>query len=434
MAQPCFERGGMKPSEYNVFHKEDNTLFVYNTLSGAAIALSSEYAKLFETPGLWSDDKVFLENMAKGGFLISDDIDEKEFIRKSSAACRFDETGLAYTIAPTLACNFRCPYCYEVEKVYSTMTAECIDKTICYISGKLEETNAKHLQIAWYGGEPLLHMKAIEHITKAVRRKDVKYVASIVTNGYFLSGGVAKMLSDLGVEHAQVTVDGPPDIHNVRRCLPSGQDTFFRILNNIKDASNYLKITIRVNVDRANAQRLDEIVHHFDQFDLKGKVRLYLAPVNDINGSCTNGSCLAMKEFSDYEVAFLRKHIDSGYTYAYLPAFNPSICGAVRKDAEIIDPLGDLYKCWNEVGMKQWSYGSIYEDCRNSNLDKWSDYDYESYEECGKCVFLPTCMGGCPHENLIEKRRACDSIKENYTEMIGLVRDYKKTRENRIEK
>ena len=118
------------------------------------------------------------------------------------------------------------------------MTQDVINKTIEYINDKTEK--AKSIYISWYGGEPLLRPDIIGNITKGINREGKQYQAAIVTNGYFLDKEMAIFLKEHNVTHAQVTVDGPPDIHNRRRCLPDGSDTFFKILKNVLEASGYL--------------------------------------------------------------------------------------------------------------------------------------------------------------------------------------------------
>ncbi len=56
---------------------------------------------------------------------------------------------LRLTLATTLACNFRCSYCYEKENYKDViMTEETADKVIEYILNSKKESVA----ISWYGG------------------------------------------------------------------------------------------------------------------------------------------------------------------------------------------------------------------------------------------------------------------------------------------
>ena len=90
--------------------------------------------------------------------------------------------------------------------------------------------------MVWYGGEPLLAFDIIKDLMEEVYRNfDKEYVSSgIVSNGYLLSERTVLEMKDYNINNIQITIDGPPEIHNKRRKLPTGEDTFFVILNNLK--------------------------------------------------------------------------------------------------------------------------------------------------------------------------------------------------------
>ena len=105
------------------------------------------------------------------------------------------------------------------------MSRNTIENVISYIKSLKKQST--YLGIAWYGGEPLLALEIIEEITKiAILEFGDDFSASMVTNGYLLSEDVAKRLETLKIESIQVTIDGPPEMHNRMRKLPNGDDTF----------------------------------------------------------------------------------------------------------------------------------------------------------------------------------------------------------------
>lgn len=104
------------------------------------------------------------------------------------------------------------------------------------------------------------------------------------------------------------------------------------------------------------------------------------------------------------------------------------LCGAVTKTMCIIDPIGDLYKCWNEIGMHTRSYGSIFGGNNRSNIDQWNNYQVASYEECRECAFLPVCMGGCPYRSISGGSKQCISVKYNYERLIRILAERVKKR------
>ncbi|KTD85433.1 hypothetical protein [Paenibacillus etheri] len=113
------------------------------------------------------------------------------------------------------------------------------------------------------------------------------------------------------ITFCQITLDGPPDIHDNRRFLidRSGKKagpTFHKILENIKDIHEDIHVNIRVNVDKTNINRVDEILDLLEQHGLKNKVGFYLAPVDDSASSCVNLDCFSSYEFSGEELQVYR--------------------------------------------------------------------------------------------------------------------------------
>lgn len=196
----------------------------------------------------------------------------------------------------------------------------------------------------------------------------------------------------------------------------------------MKEVCEILPITIRVNVDKNNINSVSDILKYIDEFGLKDKVGFYLAPVDDINGTCNSSTCFNGVEFSKEQMKFYQKNHKEGYMLANLPRYNPGICGAVSKNYIIIDPLGHIYKCWNEIG----DTGAIVGDIRgevslNSNYTKWINYEFLTNAECSECRVLPVCLGGCPHKYLKSGKRECHPMKFNAKEMIELIYAAKKS-------
>lgn len=69
------------------------------------------------------------------------------------------------------------------------------------------------------------------------------------------SRGVAEDLKLLDIKSVQITIDGPPEIHNKRRKVINGEDSFDVILRNIRNIYDLLDITIRINVDSSKYKK-----------------------------------------------------------------------------------------------------------------------------------------------------------------------------------
>lgn len=420
----------MKISEYNLEEQIEGKTVIYNTLSGGILVLNADYSEMYNNlirnNNFDELSKELRENLEKGMMIIPEDIDEIEMIKAHNTIERYSNKGLCLTIAPTLECNFRCPYCYERGRNYNTMSEKTIDSTIKYINDNSKKK--EHLSIAWYGGEPLLAVNIIEKITRNIEnKKDLGYQAVLITNGYLLTKDIALKLKQLNVNNVQITIDGPPEIHNKRRKLPNGGDTFSVIFDNIKQVCDILAIRIRVNVDKRNINTVDEILQYIKEFDLLNKVGLYLAPVDNINGTCNSSTCFNSFEFSEEEISFYQRSLKKGIMLANIPRYSPGICCAVSKDNVIIDPLGDIYKCWNEIGDINAKIGDINSGVSfKINYTKWLNYNFGG-NECSKCKILPVCLGGCPFRYINNGERMCHPLKFKFAELVNLIYQYKQT-------
>src|SRR5699024_5938565 len=122
--------------------------------------------------------------------------------------------------APTLSCNFGCPYCYEEPK--SGFMSEEVQKSILDMITEAAKRR-KDISVTWYGGEPLIAKDIIfnmsEKIINICEENDCDYSSYIVTNGYLVTDEIIENFKKYKITGAQITIDGPPEIHNSRRFL-----------------------------------------------------------------------------------------------------------------------------------------------------------------------------------------------------------------------
>ncbi|WP_101773314.1 radical SAM/SPASM domain-containing protein [Peptostreptococcus faecalis] len=409
----------MKLSRFNIEYKVDEGLIIYNSLSSGILLLEEkdilEYNKLKENKCY---SKELKKELLKGNMLVDNDINEHEYIKFISTSNRYNDRGLGLTIAPTLACNFVCHYCYEKGVEFKTMNKDTIESLVDFIDRKL--VKGEYLSITWYGGEPLLAIDAIEDISSKIfenKKVDLDmYSADMVTNGYLLTEEVARKLKSLKIISLQITLDGPRKIHDSRRKLSSGAGSYDVILKNIKKCCEFLNITIRVNIDKTNQFGIEELVEDLKKEGIYDKVSVYVAKVDDFENP-DNINLLNQREFSNKYNEFVEKNI----LHNNLEKFNPNICGAVTANAYIVDPSGDLYKCWDEIGRNEGKIGNLKEDLNfNKCFSYYNNYDPLSSKKCLECEILPICMGGCPFQKRIMGDSVCKSNKYSILKNIEI--------------
>ena len=401
----------MKTSRYNHFIRHNQGVLAFNAVSCGFAEIDQD---LYEAlTGLAAGSPTELQSqiiqrhssdLKRGHFVVEDNCDEVRSFRVVHNLWKYDTTTLALTIAPTLACNFGCTYCFEGNLPRIKMTPE-----ICQAIVDFVEHRAAHLaelSIAWYGGEPLLASDVIidlsDRLIATTQKHGCRYSASIVTNGWFLTREVAEQLRDRKVSLVQITLDGPEAIHDQRRPLKGGGSTYQRILTNLKAIKGVFdQVALRINVDEANIDEVGSLYTDLKKNDLLDSITPYLGKVTPLTEACADIEpvCFDTASFARAESQLLddlrAKGIPAPTPY---PRFCGTHCGVVRLNAYVIDPFGRMYKCWNVIGREEESVGNIQENAAHGPVnDWWLSFEPMDIAECRECNILPICAGGCPY-------------------------------------
>lgn len=428
----------MKQSKYNYLLKlENGTTLFFNFYTLKLLALNPVDTKkatnFLHKPENIADSSI-KELLLENGFLIKTEINELELLKRDYFLARVSTKNLQLTIAPTLNCNFACPYCYQ-GTAQNSMDDNTVQSVFNFVEKRLPDKGALH--ITWFGGEPLIQWKQIKNLSTQIQKicsgKNADYSASIISNGFLLESEIVDDFEKHKIIDIQITLDGPPEIHNSRRILKNGSATFNRIIENIKMAANSVHINVRMNIDNTNATGISEVLHILKKENLYNKVGFYLGHVLPYTDVCSNisDSCLSNKQYAALGVETLLKMAKLGFTssFTYPKAFS-NFCMADRVNAFVISPNGDVTKCWNCIGNINEQIGNINNPEQKSRY-KWivqNPFD----EECKDCKVLPICMGGCPYLKNRTGKRDCSNWKY-YTDEYLLYYYYLKNRETETE-
>ncbi|MEO3947847.1 radical SAM/SPASM domain Clo7bot peptide maturase [Gorillibacterium sp. CAU 1737] len=432
----------MKVSRYNMFWTlEDGTKLAFNSMTCALAEVNEDFLSMLDRApeldyeGLAGEEKDLVDQMLLGNYILKDSFDELKVIKYRHFAGKFNSDSLGLTIAPTLSCNFGCPYCYENPK-NGMMSREVQDALVELVSDAAKQR--KEISITWYGGEPLLAKGIIadmsERMIRVCEENGASYGAFIVTNGYLLDDETIAQFKELRINGAQITLDGPARIHNTRRMLKtSDKGTFDAILANTRKLkeNGIQNISIRINVDKTNVDYIEELLDILIDNDLKD-VGIGLGHVNAYTDACTSvaDACMNTEEYArknvKYQDILHRKGFSAG-GYPYYPGIKANYCCADSTSSFVVDPEGFMYKCWNDVGSVEKAVGQVLrrneapdEDMYMRNVDYifWSPFDYA---ECVECSLLPVCMGGCPYNGARNgSKPECEKWKYNLEDVLKL--------------
>lgn len=405
-----------KKSIYNfVYDRNDEEIVIYNTFSKALVVLDKQEYELYENDKIV--DGELLDTLVENGIFVKNKDDEKAFLKYFHFKTKFSNDTFFLTIAPTLDCNFACPYCYENRR-HGSMSKEVQSAIIKYLEDQILN-GVRCVDISWYGGEPLLYPDIVKFLSKEIASitEENKCILKMhmVTNGYLLNEEIVEMLDDVGISRVQITIDGNEEHHNARRPLTGGQGTYQRIVNNLKLFSEYpTEVLVRMNVDNENCK---------DYADLKALIReignpnieLYASPVEDINKDTVNevSDFMTTEEFNHFIMDICDGNGSSNEDFAIMDD-RYCFCTAETENCYVVDDKGDFYKCWDEVGREEYKCFNILnsEEVNYELIARYVADDPFSDEKCKDCIFLPLCYGGCKFQKAHLNKSVCGFTDE----------------------
>ncbi len=301
-------------------------------------------------------------------------------------------------------CNFSCPYCFERHlsgsgKGWSrkVMTRAQVDTAYAAMSAIRPSRSMHDNQITLIGGEPLLpgNLDIVSYIVE--KGVTAGYVFGAVTNGYSLDD-YAHILRPGMIQFLQVTFEGPREAHDRLRRHKFAGDTFNRILGNIDLAlSHNVTVCVRINFAESGQVGLRALEREFFArgWTETGRFRWYLAT-------------FARSEHRDGvgEIDFdLRRRIRASMRGSAVTPLRSDFCGATN-GMVIFDSYGDMYGCFETVGMPAYRIGTY---AWSFAIDSGRSWDWWksnlTYRRCFECKYLLFCGGGCPVGSIFDGAR-----------------------------
>jgi uncharacterized protein len=404
---------------------------VLNTFTGALVVIAGKTWQKYLAAGFRispvPESGAFLQAQ---GFLVPQDINELDLVRVHYLSKQFGDSKLGVTIVPTLACNLSCSYCFEgtaqTAKPVHAWTVERENQVVQHIAATA--SGKKAIDICWFGGEPLLALKAITRISAlliaACKQAEMAYSATLVSNGTLLTREAVRELQKCTLSYMQVTVDVP----STEKLDRHGQGTVDTVLDNLAFAAKRIPTFLRVNMVRDEPAEFDRLYEglvrrKLDQRLAKIHFAYVFAPEAGPRGCRFAG--MPYPVFTEVTARERRRA-----RLARLPIDDacqpePIGCSATRRHHMVIGPDGLLYKCPEDVGLVERSYGSIESAAPTNlvNLVPWLTYDWLQYKHCADCPALPGCGRGCPHiqrfqPELFNGMQYCESFLQQLRDRI----------------
>jgi len=304
----------------------------------------------------------------------------------------------------TERCNLRCRHCYQQRRKAREMS---VDELKQHIDGATEMLEAWEKEydislspsINFTGGEPFLYRGLWDAIMHA---RQSGYKIAILTNGCLITEEDSRKASSLGIEDIQVSLEGPPEIHDSIR----GQGSFAAAVKGARlliDAGNC--VSANMTLSRLNIDCSEETAKIAEAAGFSGIGFSRLVPCG--SGENLLDSLITAKEIkAGYQRVLALDspsfEVASGDPLAgVLSGFKPSPeselalsgCSAGFSGVTITSD-GSVMPC-RRIGLK---IGNL----RKTSLRQiwstskilWRLRQRESYKgECGRCSLWPSCRG-----------------------------------------
>jgi radical SAM domain protein len=389
-------------SQYVHLFQSDGRFYLYNSQNNFFSAISRAlFSQLMDrrfdllsqdTHDLLKEKLILINESQKDDYYLS--------VKFKYYAGSFSTNKLSIVLVPTTGCNFMCPYCFEKEKTYSTMSDDVINGVISFINN---HHNAKSLDITWYGGEPLIGLPVIKKIYSKITKETPIPLSrqAIVTNGYLINKDVILFFRNVGINFVQITIDGVRENHNKTRFLLSrGGCTYDVIISNIESLLELYpecRVSLRVNVNKKNKE---DFIILYKQLHKKWSGRnLYIYPgfirEDAIDKLSFSTQCITPKERLEFYASLRERGVNINLFPKHCSSRG---CMINSLNSYIIGPTGEIYKCWNDVSSKAKVIGNICESklINEALLFKYA-CDCSPFEDecCKDCYVFPICQGGC---------------------------------------
>lgn len=435
----------MKRSVFTTVHEDGKGGFLaFNTQNGALARIDGKAACALEALGADEGrardvDPETLRALAHAGLLAPSDADEEALFASRFLADMNQTDFLSLCIAPTMACNLRCIYCYE-EHEPVRMTPDVEAAIMRFVERRHARYPFADLDVLWYGGEPMLEFSLIKRLSRKLiawcDERGVRYRARMITNATLIDDTAAAELSRLRVAEAMPTLDGLGGTHDARRVRADGTGSFAATLAGVRALSRAgIAVGANCNMDWGNEGGYRALR---DELGRERACSLYASHLRNYGGWCEGcgegsdaPSATAAAASADAP-DLMSRDAYAAELFTLYEQTNPSaesvresllakrsFCRGKMASYFVIDPEGNVNRC--DGFMRDPAhvlFNLLDADCPI----EWPETRtlYEKNPRCRGCAVMPLCLGDCDWEwSMFDDN--CSALKTTLGDYVRLL-------------
>lgn len=413
----------MKYSIYNsLLELSDNSFLLYNAYTDAFVVFNKKYKDLvlYDIESLKSVNISLYKKIMSAQSYISEEIDEHDCLKRFADSIIMQDDTFFLIVNPTMACNFKCWYCYENHVKGSKMTKSIMD-CIQKLSQKILEENPRlrAYTLGFFGGEPLLYFNDIAlPLIKAhsifCKKNNLISTISFTSNGSLITENLIDEIKEYGDINFQITLDGNKELHDKVRYFNKNKGSYKTIVNNIMLLlNNNISVRLRFNYTKDNCHSFIDVLNDLNCIPLENRGIFEIDfhqiwqekdGVNIIDGI--------------HEVVDAYVNSNFKVIFADLDEIR-NACYADKKNSLVVNYNGDVFKCTAQEFSKDKRVGFLN---RNGTVTYERSQEHHqnlklSNPRCHKCRIAPLCGGGCSRY-IIEKEDTDYCVFKNNEELI----------------
>jgi uncharacterized protein len=323
-------------------------------------------------------------------------------------------------------CNLKCTYCYEVLNGFHSTGKSMGYETGCLSVEFLIKRSGprRDLEITFFGGEPLLNFPLVRELVAYCRGRETdtgkRFSFQLTTNCTLLNDEIIAFL----VEHefaVMLSLDGPPELHDIHRKDLGGHGTGAVALENAKrlvaaqKRAGIREAMVRITMSHENhdARALSAY------FESQGFGRVMLGATDgradhkdpwdldpsDVQELSEQGEA-SLSEYLDWIDGRSPRPADASQVTRNLgpilealrsPDPRPKVRCGVARNMQAITREGKIYPCHRYAGEDAFQLGTL-----DAGLDPVKVEAYYGAllkvkeEHCSHCWARITCGGQCP--------------------------------------
>ena len=310
-------------------------------------------------------------------------------------------------------CNLACRYCFAEEGEYhgrrALMSFEVGKKALDFLVAN--SGNREHLEVDFFGGEPLLNWKVVKQLVEYGRSLEEanhkKFRFTLTTNGVLLNDEIMEFCNR-EMSNVVLSLDGRREINDKMRPFRNGSGSYDMIVpkfQKLAESRNQEKYYIRGTFTRNNLD-FSKDVEHFADLGFK---QMSIEPVV---GDDTEPYAIQKEDlpqiFEEYDklAKFLIEREKSGRGFNFFhfmidleggPCVSKRLSGCGSGTEYLaVTPWGDFYPCHQFVGQEEFLMGNVDEGITKPEIaEEFRGCSVYSKESCRTCFARFYCSGGC---------------------------------------